>query len=133
MNQNGRGDRTRTCGILLPKQALYQTELRLVYCDTSFSDSFYIISDKIQNVKRKFKIRHIVQKIYIILSYINKNKKGERTPLFHKNYSSSDFSSDSSFSSSFVSESSPSSSDSSAAFSISSSSMISVVTSSFIS
>ena len=25
----GRGDRTWTCGILLPKQALYQTELRL--------------------------------------------------------------------------------------------------------
>ena len=25
---DGRGDRTRTCGILLPKQALYQTELR---------------------------------------------------------------------------------------------------------
>ncbi len=25
----GRGDRTRTCGILLPKQALYQTELHL--------------------------------------------------------------------------------------------------------
>ena len=26
----GRGDRTRTCGILVPNQALYQTELRLV-------------------------------------------------------------------------------------------------------
>ena len=26
----GRGDRIRTCGILLPKQALYQAELRLV-------------------------------------------------------------------------------------------------------
>ena len=25
----GRGDRTRTCGILVPNQALYQTELRL--------------------------------------------------------------------------------------------------------
>ena len=30
MNNNGRGDRTRTCGILVPNQALYQTELRLV-------------------------------------------------------------------------------------------------------
>ena len=27
---SGRGDRTRTCGILVPNQALYQTELRLV-------------------------------------------------------------------------------------------------------
>ena len=26
--KNGRGDRTRTCGILVPNQALYQTELR---------------------------------------------------------------------------------------------------------
>ncbi len=26
---HGRGDRTRTCGILVPNQALYQTELRL--------------------------------------------------------------------------------------------------------
>ena len=25
----GRGDRTRTCGILVPNQALYQTELHL--------------------------------------------------------------------------------------------------------
>ena len=33
--KSGRGDRTWTCGILLPKQALYQTELRLVdtVCD----------------------------------------------------------------------------------------------------
>ena len=29
-NDDGRGDRTRTCGILVPNQALYQTELRLV-------------------------------------------------------------------------------------------------------
>ena len=28
MAPNGRGDRTRTCGILVPNQALYQTELR---------------------------------------------------------------------------------------------------------
>lgn len=28
-NKTGRGDRIRTCDILLPKQALYQTELRL--------------------------------------------------------------------------------------------------------
>ena len=28
--KSGRGDRTRTCGILVPNQALYQTELRLV-------------------------------------------------------------------------------------------------------
>ena len=27
--RRGRGDRTRTCGILVPNQALYQTELRL--------------------------------------------------------------------------------------------------------
>ncbi len=27
-NSNGRGDMIRTCDILLPKQALYQTELR---------------------------------------------------------------------------------------------------------
>jgi hypothetical protein len=27
----GRDDRIRTCGLLLPKQALYQTELRLDY------------------------------------------------------------------------------------------------------
>ena len=33
----GRGDRTRTCGILLPKQALYQTELRL---DGTEADGF---------------------------------------------------------------------------------------------
>ena len=29
MKYAGRGDRTRTCGILVPNQALYQTELRL--------------------------------------------------------------------------------------------------------
>ena len=29
MGKIGRGDRTRTCGILVPNQALYQTELRL--------------------------------------------------------------------------------------------------------
>lgn len=29
-HSDGRGDRTRTCGILVPNQALYQTELRLV-------------------------------------------------------------------------------------------------------
>ena len=39
--KSGRGDRTRTCGILLPKQALYQTELRLGLtiacpCQTAF-------------------------------------------------------------------------------------------------
>ena len=28
LKMNGRGDRTRTCGILVPNQALYQTELR---------------------------------------------------------------------------------------------------------
>ena len=32
----GRGDRTRTCGILVPNQALYQTELRLVFFILSF-------------------------------------------------------------------------------------------------
>ena len=55
---NGRGDRTRTCGILVPNQALYQTELRLGFYGPSVrsaseiikSDSFYILSHIIRIV-----------------------------------------------------------------------------------
>ena len=41
-HSESRGDRTRTCGILVPNQALYQTELRLVL--SFISDSFIIIT-----------------------------------------------------------------------------------------
>ncbi len=45
-SSESRGDRTRTCGILVPNQALYQTELRLVnalllYHAFSFLSSFF--------------------------------------------------------------------------------------------
>ena len=39
----GRGDRTRTCGILLPKQALYQTELHPdIFIDAALTRYLYI-------------------------------------------------------------------------------------------
>ena len=50
-----RDDRIRTCGILLPKQALYQTELRLVL--RRISCSFNIIALRrtiVKRSKRKF-------------------------------------------------------------------------------
>ena len=47
----GRGDRTRTCGILVPNQALYQTELRLVWalmwnCQCQTALLLYTVRDK---------------------------------------------------------------------------------------
>ena len=54
----GRGDRTRTCGILVPNQALYQTELRLGdTMEVSSTDSFYIIHYTLLFVKPE---RHIL-------------------------------------------------------------------------
>ena len=47
--ENGRGDRTWTCGILVPNQALYQTELRL-----DFSNAKIIIQNISQFVKYFF-------------------------------------------------------------------------------
>ena len=46
---DGRGDRTRTCGILVPNQALYQTELRPG--SWSSRDSFSILSQLVDFVK----------------------------------------------------------------------------------
>lgn len=56
---NGRGDRTWTCGILLPKQALYQTELRPAV------HSLIIISQKCTNVKQYFR----QQRKFVVFDY----------------------------------------------------------------
>ncbi len=42
-SSESRGDRTRTCGILVPNQALYQTELRLVNALLLYH-AFYFLS-----------------------------------------------------------------------------------------